>query len=168
MTPNNTDANRQRRIAKDQARKERARRKRSQRKAKQEMALLASPNYDPRFIPKATLMAITRKHFGVKDTEARLREWLDDEANWNYKTQRTPFIATAFAYYGVRKPFVLETGESISIQQSASHYCSKNSVEIRGPWHPTLEQKHGDNDIYGWVPIAVAAAYIDALESSAT
>lgn len=168
MTPNNTDANRQRRIAKDQARKERARRKRSQRKAKQEMALLASPNYDPRFIPKATLMAITRKHFGLKDTEARLREWLDDEANWEHKSARQAFHSTAFAYYGVRKPFVLDTGKTISIQQSAVHYCSKDSVEIRGPWHDVLGKKRSEHNIYGWVPIAVAAAYIDALESSAT
>jgi len=42
--------NRDRRIAKDKANHERAKRKRAQRQRRDEMALLTSPNYDPRFV----------------------------------------------------------------------------------------------------------------------
>ena len=165
-----TEANKRRRIAKDLANKQRAARKRAQRKNRQELALLSSPNFDPRFVSKRTLIAITRKHFGMQDTAARIQEFLDDEEN---VMQRFEY---AIAGRGrckdavQRHVFPLQNGGHISIQQGATHYCTELSVEILGPWDDCMQDGWSRDvdsfeQIFGHVPIAKAAEYVDALEA---
>lgn len=166
-----TIANRRRRMEKDKNDKQRAARKRAQRKNKQEMALLASPNFDPRFVSKRTLIAITRKHFGTQDTAARIQDFLDDEDNVLYRSA-SPFFNQRGVYDESihRVQFPLSTGATISIQQGASHYCGKGSVEILGPWHECMcdnwaHEPYNNTQVFGHVPIAKAAEYVDALEA---
>lgn len=168
-----TEANKRRRIAKDLANKQRAQRKRAQRKGRQEMALLASPNFDPRFVSKRTLIAITRKHFGLQDTATRIQEFLDDEGNVTHRfASVVPYTNNAFKDCIHRVRFPLENGGYISIQQGASHYCTEHSVEILGPWHDCMQggwsqDQERFEQVFSWVLIAKAAEYVDALEGRA-
>ena len=166
-----TIANRRRRMEKDKNDKQRAARKRAQRKNKQEMALLASPNFDPRFVSKRTLIAITRKHFGVQDTAARIQDFLDDESNV-IRRYESPLRLNTVHFKDVihRKFFTLSTGAHVSIQQSAAHYCGEGAVEILGPWHDCMQDgwsrdEATSSQIFSYVPIAKAAEYVDALEA---
>jgi len=169
-----TEANKRRRIAKDMANKQRAARKRAQRKSKQEMALLASPNFDPRCVSKRTLIAITRKHFGVQDTAARIQDFLDDEDNVFRRGPAHPALASTNGFKDniLRRPFQLANGGSISIQQSALHYCGKGTFEVAGPWHECMQdtaaRDEGRNrQIFACVPLAKLVEYVDALETGA-
>lgn len=169
-----TIANRRRRMEKDKNDKQRAARKRAQRKSKQEMALLASPNFDPRFVSKRTLIAITRRHFGGQDTAARIQDFLDDEDNVRYRSPAHPVLASTNGFKDniLRRPFQLANGSSISIQQSALHYCGKGTFEVAGPWHECMQdtaaRDEGRNrQIFACVPFAKLVEYVDALETVA-
>lgn len=165
-----TIANRRRRINKDKNEKQRAQRKRAQRQSRREMALLASPNFDPRFVSKRTLIAITRKHFGLQDTATRIQEFLDDEEHVLRRVAAPiPSGHNHFKDYIHRKYFELHTRGAISIQQGASHYCGEGSVEILGPWHDCMgdcwsREEGSTSEIFDYVPLAKAAEYVDALE----
>lgn len=165
-----TEANKRRRIAKDLANKQRAARKRAQRKNRQEMALLASPNFDPKFVSTRTLIAITRKHFGMQDAATRIQEFLDDEENVHLRYSNTIYTGrNKFKDVIMRRMFPLQNGGHISIQQGATHYCGVGCVEILGPWHECMRDgwTHDTerfDQIFGYVPIAKAAEYVDALE----
>ena len=102
-------------------------------------------------------------------TLARLRAWLADDAN--FAESKRPFTLSVthnrFGFSGVRKPFITTNGISISIQQSATHYCNdENEIEM---WHcphsPLLMQFGDGGDPYAYVPLEVCAGYIDSLES---
>lgn len=164
-----TEANKRRRIAKDLANKQRAQRKRAQRQSRREMALLSSPNFDPRFVSKRTLIAITRKHFGLNDTATRIQEFLDDESNVHNRCAPPIPSNNGFKDCIHRKVFPLADGGHISIQQGASHYCTEHSVEICGPWHDCMKDgwsrdEERSEQVFGWVLLAKAAEYVDALE----
>lgn len=102
----------------------------------------------------------------------RLKAWLADEANFlREKTVLDPpplSLYNDLDYMVIRKRFVTRNGYSISIQQSATHYCSnENEVEL---WHcphsPLLAlYGNGEDDPYAYVPLEVVAGYIDSLES---
>jgi len=102
----------------------------------------------------------------------RLKAWLADEANVHTRRDypddmMKSIITNGMRYSCVRKPFITRNGYSISIQQSGTHYCSnENEVEM---WHcppsPLLVNYGDGNDPYAYVPLEVAAGYIDSLES---
>ena len=97
-------------------------------------------------------------------TEQRIRDWLADTANI-LNAMPAIFPQRGFEQIIMRKPFVTENGVEVSIQQSASHYCNEDSVEMWCcPHHPLLDSYGTGEDPYGWVPIPVVAQYIDALE----
>lgn len=154
-----TAANRARRIAKDKAAKERARRKREQR-----MRATLNP------LREAWTVAMVQQTFGT--TETRLRGWLADKKHFHSYTdleEGNPFTAcnnNGHSFMGVRRRFVTRNGYRVSIQQSATHYCGADSVEM---WeckhHPMLEPYGDGTDPYARVPLRVVAAYIDWLET---
>lgn len=103
-------------------------------------------------------------------TEQRIRAWLSDQAN--ITTKRYAIVPQrGFEHDIMREHFTTSNGITVSIQQGASHYCDEDSVEMWCcPHHPILapfSSDEGDNP-YGWVPISVAAQYIDILEGEAT
>jgi hypothetical protein len=103
----------------------------------------------------------------MNNTLKRLREFLADDGNFRFKKPAEGFMhTTAFSYYGVRKPFVLANGDTISVQQSATHYThSVDQVEMwHCPHHPLLDSYGTGEDPYAYVPVDVCAAYIDAVE----
>lgn len=100
-------------------------------------------------------------------TLERLRAWLADESNWVSKRHDSILRTDTFDFSGVRKPFITTNGISISIQQSATHYCNnENEVEMWHCPHSPLLMRYGDaQDPYAYVPLEVCAGYIDSLES---
>lgn len=102
----------------------------------------------------------------------RLKAWLADEGNFLRKTPypgdlRIPGHWNGIPHTGVRRVFVTANGYEISIQQSASHYCSdENEVEM---WHcppsPLLALYGDGDDPYAHVPLEVVAGYIDSIET---
>lgn len=154
-----TEANRARRIAKDKADKERARRKREQR-------IRATRN------PKreAWTVSMVQQVFG--DTYARLCGWLADKENFHVymeldKKEAQLYGNNALTFRGVRIPFVTRNGYKASIQQSATHYCGENSVEMWHCLHHEMLKPYGEggSDPYAYVPLKVVAEYIDWLET---
>ena len=103
------------------------------------------------------------------DTEQRTRAWLSAQANVNLKRPALK-PQRGFEYDIHRNYFVTSNGIEVSIQQGASHYCDKDSVEMwHCPHHPILdaygsEDENGCRNPYGWVPVSVVARYIDILE----
>lgn len=97
-------------------------------------------------------------------TEQRIRAWLADPANIS-EQHPAIFPQKGFEMNILRKSFETANGCSISIQQSASHYCNLDSVEMWYCPHREILNPYGDGESpYGWVPIEVVAQYIDILE----
>lgn len=100
----------------------------------------------------------------MKETEKRLRQWLADPANIHCRAPAI-FPQRGFEEVLLRQPFITRNGYEISIQQGASHYCNGDQVEMwYCPHRPMLDEYGTGEDPYGWVPISVAADYIEALE----
>lgn len=154
-----TEANRARRIAKDRADKERARRKRDQR-----MRATLNPKRE------AWTVSMVQQVFG--DTYTRLCGWLADKANFKVymplsEEETRLYGNNDFGFRGVRKRFVTRNGYKVPIQQSATHYCGNDSVEMLNCLpHEMLEPyREGDSYPYSHVPLRVVAQYIDWLET---
>lgn len=154
-----TAANRARRIAKDKADKERARRKREQR-----IRATLNPKRE------AWTVSMVQQVFG--DTHARLCGWLADKANFHVYRELSKEEAqfrgnNTFTFRGVRIPFVTRNGHTVSIQQSATHYCGAETVEMWHCRHHAMLEPYGEgsSDPYAHVPLKVVAAYIDWLET---
>jgi hypothetical protein len=99
------------------------------------------------------------------NTAAKLTAWLADPANYNGPAQPWPFTRNGFDHMVVRNRFECADGTTVSIQQGAAHYCSKdaNTFEVWGAARP-----HGALAAYGdgeepWahVPFDIVVAYID-------
>lgn len=151
-----TEANRARRIAKDKAAKERARRKRDQR-----MRATLNPKRE------AWTVSMVQQVFG--DTYTRLCGWLADKANFKVymplsEGETRLYGNNDFDFRGVRKRFVTRNGYKVSIQQSATHYCGNDSVEMFNCLpHEMLESYgEGDSRLYSHVPLRDVAQYIDS------
>lgn len=104
------------------------------------------------------------------ETIARLKQWLADDANFFYGDPRIyprDLGNNELGYTGVRRPFVTRNGYSVSIQQSATHYCRHDGqAELWNcPPSPLLASYGGGSDPYAYVPLEVVAGYIDSLES---
>lgn len=101
----------------------------------------------------------------------RLKAWLADETNFLGSTHvHDPPLLSSYnglMYAVIRKRFITRNGYSISIQQSSTHYChDTNEVEMWHCPHSPLLALYGDGeDPYAYVPLEVAAGYIDSLES---
>ena len=91
----------------------------------------------------------------------RLKAWLADEENIRVRPG-DPDIG-----FIKRKPFITRNGYSISIQMSELHNCVVGeSVEMWVcPPSPLLAPYGSEEDPYSYVPLEVAAGYIDSLES---
>lgn len=91
-----------------------------------------------------------------------IQKWLDDPSNI---LVRHDLIGGEFI---LREHIKLSTGVTISVQQSDSHYCSSNSVELYLCPHDNILNDYGDNNEqpYDYVPLAVLAAYINKLENN--
>lgn len=100
----------------------------------------------------------------MSKTEQRIRAWLSDQANVTFKRHAIS-PKRGFEYEIMRNHFTTSNGITLSIQQGASNYCDKDSVEMWYCPHREILDQYGDGDNpYGWVPISVAAQYIDILE----
>lgn len=100
-------------------------------------------------------------------TLARLQAFLDDASEFSFYRECEDLRGNGLCYMGVRNQFVMANGQTASIQQSSSHYVSNsNEVEMWNcPHHELLEPYGSGEDPYGYVPLEVCAAYIDAIES---
>lgn len=95
----------------------------------------------------------------------RICAFLADEDKFLMKAPAL-FPDRGFDVVIIRDYFETSNGHKVSIQQSASHYCSEDSVEMwMCPHHPMLDKYRTDDESpYGWVPLDVVAQYIDAIE----
>lgn len=106
-------------------------------------------------------------------TEQFVREWLANPAHIHTQTRHEEVVgkSNGFDSMIMRNHFELRNGGTISIQQGASHYCDKDSVELWLCPHKPILEPYGwaDDDgnysnPYSHVPISVLADYIDILE----
>lgn len=100
----------------------------------------------------------------------RLKAWLADEGNFEYKREFSDGYSNPYnelQYHAIRKRFMTSNGYEISIQQSGGHYCKdETEVEMWCCPHSPLLIPYGDGtDPYAYVPLEVVAGYIDSLES---
>lgn len=90
-----------------------------------------------------------------------LQNWLSDPSNIlsSHKMIEGEFI--------LREHMKLSTGQTISVQQSDSHRCDIDSVELYLCPHDDLLNEYGatDEQPYDYVPLGVLAAYINKLET---
>lgn len=100
------------------------------------------------------------------NTADKLTAWLADPANYFGEPQPWPHARNGFDFIGVRKPFACADGTTVSIQQSATHYCTKdeNTFEVWNACAPVdVFDPYGDGeDPWAHVPFDVVVAYIDA------
>jgi hypothetical protein len=101
----------------------------------------------------------------MTSTEKRVRDFLADTNHMELDTKSiSPY--NGFDRMIIRRVFVTTKGNCISIQQSASHHCDENSVEMwQCPHRPILDEYGDGESPYAYVPIEVVAKYIDELES---
>lgn len=91
---------------------------------------------------------------------------ISDVANDLYPRQPWLYQEDRPDYQVVRKGFKCEGGVTLSIQFSATHYCSKSekgtpTVELWCcPHHPLLAPYGDGEEPYAYVPVDVLAAYI--------
>lgn len=83
------------------------------------------------------------------------------------------FVSGPYAAYTTRNGFdqivvryavVCVDGTTVSVQQGASHYCTKdaNTFELWNCPHSELLAPYGDGDVpYAHVPFATVVAYLD-------
>ncbi len=98
-------------------------------------------------------------------TADKLREFLADESNFVTRSQPYEFSGNGFGFVGVRRAFECADGTTVSIQQSASHYCTKdaNTFELWNCPRSELLAPYGEGvDPYAHVPFDVVVAYIDS------
>ena len=101
----------------------------------------------------------------------RIRAFLADESQFFVKHDVKPednYRVNGLNFYGVRKQFRTTSGVTVSIQQSAAHYCNHaDQVEVWNCPPNKLLEGYGDGENpYAYVPLAAVAEYIDALESN--
>jgi hypothetical protein len=96
----------------------------------------------------------------VVQVEAALREWLTNPMN---VVVENPAVVPRAGFFTsvVRDYLVTKDGARWSVQQSATHYCGPDSVEV---WHcphdPLLAPYSDGDDPYAYVPIPVLAAVL--------
>jgi hypothetical protein len=97
----------------------------------------------------------------------RIKKFLADESKFQFKQKALVGMSgrNSFDFMGVRERFVTSNGYKVSIQQSCSHYCDTDSVEMWCCPHSDLLNNYGDGENpYAYVPLKVVAQYIDELE----
>lgn len=98
-----------------------------------------------------------------------LKAWLADDSNFiagKHKLNDQNWARNDVNYYGVRRPFTCSNNLTASIQQSATHYCTPDSVEMWCCQHHNMLTPYGDGDNpYARVPLTVVVDYLNWLET---
>lgn len=105
----------------------------------------------------------------MKPNEAALRMWLRFTEHELRVVAKDEFISQFYdqsrpRLQGIRSLYVCANGRTLSIQQSITHYCTRDTVELWNCAHHSMLEPYGDGP-YAYVPISVVADYIDWLNS---
>jgi hypothetical protein len=103
----------------------------------------------------------------VTHTLEVLRDWLADDSQFDLKHTGVK-SANGLNFAGVRYRFRLGNGKRISIQQSALHHCTVDSVELFQCPHSSLLAPYDSSGkgrgTYARVPLHVVVDYLNEQE----
>jgi hypothetical protein len=100
-----------------------------------------------------------------------LMDWLSDESQFCQFFGKEPCEegVNGFDFFGIRKRFRLSNGKGVSIQQSALHYCTADTMELsQCPCSPLIEPyapQKGGYGPYALVPLHVVVNYLNEQEN---
>lgn len=97
-----------------------------------------------------------------------LKNWLADDSQF-FSKHLGLSPENGLDYAGIRKRFRLRNDKTVSIQQSALHYCTADSVEMcYCPYSDLLLPyitKPESKGQYAWVPLSVVVDYLNEQET---